>query len=334
MAIQINRGKEKEIYFAGGCFWGVGEYFSRIPGVIRVTVGYANGKTQDPTYQEVCSGNTGHAETVRVEYDGSAVSLRTLTRQFFRIIDPTSLNRQGNDVGVQYRTGIYYSDPLDRPIVVEIWNEVRQAAGKPIATELLPLESFYAAEVDHQEYLKKNPGGYCHIDFSSLSALEEDGFQSGPRRPEAYVKPTGEELREKLTQQQYEVTQNSGTEPAFSGEYWDNHEKGLYVDVATGQPLFTSEDKFDSGCGWPSFTKPVEPANVWERADLSHGMSRSEVRSSAGDSHLGHIFPDGPAEKGGMRYCINSAALQFIPFDKLDQAGYGHMKKYFDISAT
>ena len=313
----------KEIYLAGGCFWGVEEYFSRIPGVRDAVSGYANGQTENPTYEEVCSGLTGHAETVRVSYEPRIVSLETLTEQFFQIIDPTVRDRQGNDVGRQYRTGVYYADAADREILERLFAAEQKKHEQKLPTELLPLENFCAAEEYHQDYLKKNPGGYCHIDFSALDGLKA----KAPPAPERkYAKPSAAELRKKLTPTQYAVTQEAATERPFANEYFDNRKPGLYVDVVTGAPLFSSEAKFDSGCGWPSFSKPIDPAAVAERHDDSYGMSRTEVRSQTGDSHLGHVFDDGPKDKGGLRYCINSAALRFIPYDKLDEEGYGEFK--------
>ena len=308
---------EKDIYYAGGCFWGVEEYFSRVPGVIDTTSGYANGSTENPTYEEVCSSSTGFAETVHVRYNPGVISLRTLTSLFFEIIDPISVDRQGNDRGTQYRTGIYYVDRNDRPILEVMLNTLQKEYQQTVAVELLPIENFYPAEGYHQDYLQKNPGGYCHIDFSSLERLEvrPDGTTG--------LRLSDKELKQRLTDLEYEVTQRSGTERAFSGQYWDNHEKGLYVDVVTGEPLFTSEDKFDSGCGWPSFTKPIDSMAIINRTDDSHSMHRVEVRSHQGDSHLGHVFEDGPMETGGLRYCINSASLRFIPMEYMEEEGYG-----------
>lgn len=313
----------KEIYFAGGCFWGVEEYFSRIPGVRDAVSGYANGQTENPTYEEVCSGLTGHAETVRVSYEPRIVSLETLTEQFFQIIDPTVRDRQGNDAGRQYRTGVYYADAAEQGSLERIFAAEQKKYKQKIVTELAPLENFCAAEEYHQDYLKKNPGGYCHIDFSALDGLKA----KAPPAPEReYAKLSAAELRKKLTPTQYAVTQEAATERPFANEYFDNREPGLYVDVVTGAPLFSSEAKFDSGCGWPSFSKPIDPAAVAERHDDSYGMSRTEVRSQTGDSHLGYVFDDGPRDKGGLRYCINSAALRFIPYDKLNEEGYGEFK--------
>ncbi len=313
----------REIYFAGGCFWGVEEYFSRVPGVHNVTVGYANGHTANPTYEEVCTGKTGHAETIQIIYDPKIISLKTLTEQFFKIINPLSLNKQGNDVGTQYRTGIYYVLGEDKEIVEQVIAEVQKQYTKPIAVELKPLENYYLAEEYHQDYLKKNPGGYCHITFESLKDIKTE--TSTPE--EQYTKPSEAELIKKLTPEEYEVTQNAGTERAFSGKYWNTTEPGIYVDIVTGEPLFSSTDKYDAGCGWPSFTKPIDPAVVKEYNDNSHGMQRVEVKSRAGSSHLGHVFNDGPKDKGGLRYCINSASLRFVPLEEMESQGYGYLKK-------
>lgn len=311
-----------EIYFAGGCFWGVEEYFSRIPGVIAAVSGYANGNGQNPGYREVCSGKTGFAETVRVTYNPEVIALRTLADQYFKIIDPLSLNRQGNDIGTQYRTGIYYSDPADRTTLTAVMAAQSARLGKPLAVELLPLKNFYPAEEYHQKYLKKNPGGYCHINFAGLADL--------PPAVDAarYAPKPGTDPARNLAPEEYAVTRENATEPPFSGKYWNNKEPGIYVDVATGEPLFLSSDKFDSGTGWPSFTRPVNEVVIRERPDTSHGMRRVEIRSRAGDSHLGHVFEDGPRDKGGRRYCVNSAALRFIPLAEMEKAGYGEFVPY------
>ena len=308
----------KEIYLAGGCFWGVQAYFDRMPGVVETSVGYANGQTENPTYEDVCFGNSGHAETVQIRYDPGKLELRTILRHFFKIIDPLSENRQGNDVGVQYRTGIYCTTPEALQTAKEALCEEQAKFSEPLAVELLPLEHYFPAEEYHQKYLEKNPGGYCHINFDSLPELEAAGGK--------YFKPPEKELRSRLTGIQYAVTQRNATEPPFSGEFWNHGKPGLYVDIVTGEPLFLSTHKFDSGCGWPSFSKPAATGTLVETADLSHGMNRTEVRSKAGDSHLGHVFQDGPLEAGGLRYCINSAALRFVPYEDMDKEGYSEYK--------
>lgn len=307
-------------------FLGSGRILFPHSGGVETTVGYANGHTQNPTYEEVCSGNTDHAETIYVCYDPDRVSLQTLTEQFFKIIDPLSINKQGNDVGRQYRTGIYYSEEADQAVLEAVMDNEQKKYSQAIAVELLPLVSYTLAEDDHQNYLKKNPGGYCHIDFSSLKDVmkESEPFID----PSHYSRPSDEHLKEMLSLSEYHVTQLAGTEPPFTGPYWDHKEAGLYVDIATGEPLFTSTDKFDSGCGWPSFTKPISLDVISKKEDSSHGMQRVEVRSRVGKSHLGHVFEDGPKDKGGLRYCINSAALRFIPYDDMEKEGFGALKKF------
>ncbi|MEA4890318.1 MAG: peptide-methionine (R)-S-oxide reductase MsrB [Clostridiaceae bacterium] len=312
----------KDIWLAGGCFWGVEAYLARIPGVADTTVGYANGRTERPSYEDVCCRNTGHAETVHVRYAPDRLSLRDLLRQFFLIIDPTSRNRQGNDRGTQYRTGVYYLDPADLPVIQAAVAAEQQRYEQPILTEVVQLSRFDAAEDYHQDYLEKNPNGYCHISFATLPSGNP---QASPPLidPARFPKPDDEALRHILTPGQYQVTQRNITERPFTGAYWDLAEPGLYVDVVTGEPLFLSSDKFESGCGWPCFSKPLDPAVVREEKDSGHGMERMEIRSRSGDSHLGHVFPDGPAETGGLRYCINSAALRFIPLADMEKEGYG-----------
>ena len=319
----------ERIYLAGGCFWGLEEYLSRIDGVTDTEVGYANGEGEDPTYEEVCGGTLGFAETVEVSYDPRTISLNRLLEAFFSVIDPTSRYRQGNDRGVQYRTGIYYVDSADQPVIEEFVERRRALYTKGIVTEVEPLRNFYRAEDYHQDYLKKHPHGYCHIDVSRAAAF---CAASGPAEDERsfcrerYIAPPEEELRDRLTDMQYRVTRENATEPPFSNEYFDEDRRGIYVDIVTGEPLFSSEDKFDSGCGWPAFARPLSPDAIEQRADHSHGMVRTEVRSRAGDSHLGHVFADGPAALGGLRYCINSAALRFIPCEEMEREGYGELK--------
>ncbi len=314
----------KEIYLAGGCFWGTEKYLRLVDGVLSTEVGYANGATARPTYKEVCAGS-GHAEVVRVEYDEAVLPLRELLEIYYEGIDPTSVNRQGGDVGRQYRTGVYYTDSGDEAIIAKSLRSLENRLGKRVAVELKPLENYFHAEDYHQDYLDKNPGGYCHI---PASLFRRAAKHKSPKVP-IYEAKSEDALKGELTETQYAVTREAATERAFTGEYWDHHVRGLYVDVTTGEPLFTSDDKFESGCGWPSFTKPVTPEVVRENADHSHGMNRTEVRSRSGNAHLGHVFLDGPQDKGGLRYCINSAALRFVPYEQLDAEGYGYLKDRF-----
>ena len=316
----IASNKIREIWLAGGCFWGVEEYYKRIYGVVKTTVGYANGKTQNPTYQDI--HNSGHAETVHITYDLSMVSLQTLLEYYFKIIDPTSINKQGNDIGTQYRTGIYYKDEQDNDIIKMFIAKEQKKHKAHIAIEVSKIENYYLAEDYHQDYLEKNPKGYCHVDFSVLKDYPQSKIDQY-----LYSKPSQTEIKEKLSENQFQITQQNGTEPPFSNEYWDNHRRGIYVDIVTGEPLFVSSDKFDSGCGWPSFSKPITEEVIIEKSDRSLSRVRTEVRSRAGDSHLGHVFTDGPKEMGGLRYCINSAAVKFIPYDEMESSGYAHLKE-------
>ena len=324
----------KTIYLAGGCFWGVEAYFQRIPGVVDAVSGYANGRTQNPSYEDVIRG-AGHAETVKVTYDADRLSLADILQYYFRIIDPTSLNKQGNDRGAQYRTGVYYTDAADKATIQQALDALQQKYSRPLVVENLPLQNFYEAEEYHQDYLAKNPNGYCHIDVRkadeplpgkpagnppAAAAAVGKGFDVA-----SYRKASDAELKQRLSAEQYRVTQQSGTERAFTHEYDHLFAPGIYVDVVSGQPLFSSKDKFDSGCGWPSFTRPIQPSAVTEHEDLSYNMRRVEVRSQAANSHLGHVFPDGPRDKGGLRYCINGASLRFIPLEKMAEEGYGNL---------
>ena len=329
----------KTIYLAGGCFWGTEHFMSMVHGVEHAEVGYANSNVPNPSYQQVCTGRTGAAETVKVEYDANEVSLPFLLSLYYQTIDPTSLNKQGNDRGTQYRTGIYYTDPAELPVIEKSLEELQKHYSKPLAIEVGPLKNFYPAEDYHQDYLDKNPGGYCHISPGLFKLAREvrdtslmnqkarnlDSAQNTGSMERKYTKPSDAELRKKLTPLQYEVTQNAATERPYSNEYNKDFRPGIYVDIVTGEPLFLSTDKFESGCGWPAFSKPISADVIKGYRDNSHGMQRIEVRSSSGDSHLGHVFNDGPADKGGMRYCINSASLRFIPLADMQKEGYGDL---------
>ncbi|MFS9130562.1 peptide-methionine (R)-S-oxide reductase MsrB [Streptococcus australis] len=306
-----------EIYLAGGCFWGLEEYFSRIPGVEKTTVGYANGQVETTNYQLI--KETDHAETVQVVYDPDKITLRAILLYYFRVIDPLSINKQGNDRGRQYRTGVYYRDEADREVIAQVFAEQEKQLGSKIAVELEPLRHYILAEDYHQDYLKKNPGGYCHIDVTDADQPLID--------PATYPKPSQEELKARLTEEQYQVTQESATERPFNNAYDQTFEEGIYVDITTGEPLFFGKDKFASGCGWPSFSRPIAKDVLHYYQDHSHGMERIEVRSRSGNAHLGHVFTDGPKDQGGLRYCINSASLRFVPKEEMEREGYGYLLK-------
>ena len=314
----ITAGNIKEIYLAGGCFWGVEGYFRRIAGVVETDTGYANGTTNTTNYQQI--HGTDHAETVKITYNTGVISLEELLEHYFRIIDPVSVNKQGNDVGRQYRTGIYYTDKKDVPVIQAFLKRMQTHYARPIAVETEPLRNFVLAEDYHQDYLEKNPNGYCHINLSLASV---------PLHNETKFKmPDAKQIKERLTPLQYSVTQEKATERPFTSEYDKFDRKGIYVDIVTGKPLFSSSDKYDAGCGWPSFTKPITSQAVDFTHDSSHGMNRVEVTSKTGGAHLGHVFDDGPQDKTGLRYCINGASLRFVPYEEMDAAGYGDYKQY------
>lgn len=315
----------KEIYLAGGCFWGTEKYFQSVPGVLLAEVGYANGNTTNPTYEDVCYRNTGHAETVKIIYDDEKIGLPYLLDLYYDVIDPVSVNRQGNDVGIQYRTGIYFTDPDDESIILESIQNLQKSYKERIAIEIKPLDNYYKAEEYHQKYLDKNPHGYCHIGIEKFVQAEK---ALDPTR--RYQKRSREELKESLSNLQFEVTQNNKTEPPFRNLYNNVFDEGIYVDITTGEPLFVSTDKFESGCGWPSFSRPIDDELIKKVKDLSHGMIRTEVRSATGNAHLGHVFTDGPKDQGGLRYCINSASLRFIPKERMEQEGYGEYLKLLE----
>lgn len=316
----VKEDEMAEIYLAGGCFWGLEEYFSRISGVLQTSVGYANGQVETTNYQLI--KETDHAETVQVVYDEKVVSLREILLYYFRVIDPLSVNQQGNDRGRQYRTGIYYKDEEDLPTINTVVREQELLIGRKIAVEVEKLRHYILAEDYHQDYLKKNPGGYCHIDVRDAEKPLIDAAN--------YEKPSQADLRENLSEESYRVTQEAATEAPFSNAYDQTFEEGIYVDITTGEPLFFAKDKFASGCGWPSFSRPISKELIHYYQDLSHGMERIEVRSRSGNAHLGHVFTDGPQELGGLRYCINSASLRFIAKGEMEEAGYGYLLPYLN----
>lgn len=315
----------KEIYLAGGCFWGTEKYLSLVKGIESTEVGYANGRTENPSYEDVCTRETGHAETVKLFYDPAVVSLEFILNLFYDVIDPVAKNRQGNDIGSQYRTGIYYVDENDREQILHSLQILQKRYDKPIAIEVEPLRNYYAAEDWHQKYLDKNPQGYCHIPGGKFSQAEQAVDPSV-----FYREKSKSVLKNTLTEMQYAVTQENATEPPFRNAFYDNFREGIYVDVTTGEPLFVSTDKFESGCGWPSFSKPIRQESLHEITDRSHGMERIEVRSKLGNTHLGHVFSDGPKVSGGLRYCINSAALMFIAKEEMEEKNYGYLLPLLD----
>jgi len=324
--------------FAGGCFWCMEPPFEKLEGVREVISGYTGGHKPNPTYKEVSGGGTGHIEVVQVIYDPEKITYAELLEVFWRQIDPTDPDGQFVDRGRQYRAAVFYHNEEQKRLAEKSKEDLQKSGryGKPIITEILPAPAFNRAEEYHQDYYKKNPIRY---NFYRLNSGRDRYLKKiwGERKEEKqmgssdkkFIKPSKEELKRKLTPIQYKVTQEEGTEKPFDNEYWDNKRSGIYVDIVSGEPLFSSLDKYDTGTGWPSFTKPLEPGNIVEKEDWSLFFGRTKVRSRLADSHLGHVFPDGPAPTG-LRYCMNSTALRFVPVEDLDEEGYGQYKGLFE----
>ncbi|KAE8127464.1 peptide-methionine (S)-S-oxide reductase [Bifidobacterium tibiigranuli] len=307
----------QDAYFAGGCFWGIERYFQGVDGVSTTQVGYAQSKVPSPSYEQVCSGETDAAESVRVTFDPARVTLRTLALLLLDVIDPYSVNQQGNDTGRQYRSGMFFTSPDQQAVYDTALQQLAARNPRTPAVAVEELRNFYNAEDYHQDYLDKNPGGYCHIPLDKI-------FNVGRRQ--RYIERVWE-----LSPEEYAVTQEAATERPFDNAYDQTFEPGIYVDIVSGKPLFLSNDKYDSGCGWPAFSKPIDDSALTNHRDTTlPGRPRVEVRTADSQIHLGHVFDDGPQDRGGLRYCMNSASLRFVPREQMETEGYSEYLPLLD----